>query len=158
MSDWGFNLDGLRFRVLFLDLVVLLAVSLPTVTALPPCLIQNIDYTFPSSIMVGDHITVNTRLQATCVQWPPYAVQYSIRVDLSDDALGIIHSTTTYQVPYPQTYIDTVFTNTATAPATPGTWLLRVELYLWGGSGQLLVHTADLAKLQVGNRDSTTTP
>jgi len=138
----------MQFRIL-IGVVVLLAVSLPTASALPPCLLQNINYTFPSSVTVGQQITVKTHLQATCVQWPPYAVAYSIRVDLSDADTPIVHSTVTYQVGYSQTYIDTVFPNTAQAPASPGTWGLRVDVYLWGGSGQLLIHAVDFAKLPV---------
>jgi len=140
----------MQLRILFLEAVVLLALSLPSASALPPCLIQNINYTYPSSVTVGQQITVKTHLQATCVQWPPYGVAYSIRVDLSDADTPVVHSTITYQVGYSQTYIDTVFPNTAQAPASPGTWGLRVDVYLWGGSGQLLIHAVDYAKLQVG--------
>jgi hypothetical protein len=85
-----------------------------------------------------------------CVQWPPYATEYSIRVDLTDISTGFVLSTTTYQVGYAQTYIDQVFLNTATAPNSPGNWQLRVDVYIWGPSGQLLIHMADYAKLPVG--------
>jgi len=130
--------------------MILLVLGIPTVVALPPCLIQNINYNFPtSSIALGQSITVTTHLQATCVQWPPYAVQYSVRVDLTDLATAVIGSTITYQVGYTQTYIDQSFPNTITAPNSPGTWNLRVDVYIWGGSGQLLIHAADYAKLQV---------
>ena len=129
---------------------LLLAVAIPTVAALPPCLIQNINYSFPTStIALGQRITVATHLQATCVQWPPYAVQYSVRVDLTDLATGVIGSTITYQVGYTQTYIDQTFPNTITAPNSPGLWNLRVDVYIWGGSGQLLIHASDYAKLEV---------
>ena len=130
-------------------LLVIMTV-LPAVAALPPCLIQNINYTFPSApVTVGQQITVKTEVQATCVQWPPYAVAYSIRVDLTDLATGVVGSSISYQVGYVQTYIDQSFPNTITAPNSPGAWNLRVDVYLWGGSGQLLVHAADYAKLQV---------
>jgi len=131
--------------------MILLALGLPTVAALPPCLIQNITYTYPSTpITVGEQITVNTRVQATCVQWPPYATAYSIRVDLTNIETGVIGSTITYQVGYSQTYIDQTFPNTITAPNSPGLWNLRVDVYIWGGSGELLIHANNLAKLQVG--------
>jgi hypothetical protein len=52
-------------------------------------------------------------------------------------------------VGYSQTYIDQVFSNTAQAPGSPGTWPLRVDVYIWGNSGQILVHAVDDAKLQV---------
>jgi hypothetical protein len=98
---------------------------------------------------VGQQITVETHIMATCVQWPPYWTEYSIRVDLTNVATGFVLSTTTYQVGYAQTYINQVFLNTATAPNSPGTWLLRVDVYVWGGSEQLLVHMTDYAKLPV---------
>jgi hypothetical protein len=85
-----------------------------------------------------------------CVQWPPYSTAYSIRVDLTDMATGVVGSTITYQVGYTQTYIDQTFPNTAIAPNSLGTWQLRVDAYIWGGSGQLLVHMVDYAKLPVG--------
>ena len=139
----------MQAKIVILGMLIL-AVGLPAVAALPPCLIQDIKYNFPSSsITVGQQITVKTQLQATCVQWPPYAVAYSIRVDLTDLATGVIGSTITYQVGYSQTYIDQTFPNTITAPNSPGAWNLRVDVYIWGGSGQLLVHTSDYAKLQV---------
>ena len=59
-------------------------------------------------------------------------------------------STTTYQVGYTQTYIDEVFLNTAIAPKSAGAWSLEVDVYIWGGSGQLLIHMVDYAKLLVG--------
>ena len=130
--------------------IILLSIGLPTVAALPPCLVQKINYTFPTStISVGQQITVTTQVQATCVQWPPYALAYSIRVDLTDVTTGVIGSTITYQVGYSQTYIDQTFPNTITAPNAPGPWNLRVDVYIWGGSGMLLIHAADYAKLQV---------
>jgi hypothetical protein len=141
---------SIRSRILILG-VVLVMMWLPAVAALPPCLVQNINYTYPSTpVGVGQQITVKTEVQATCVQWPPYATAYSIRVDLTNVATGVVGSTISYQVGYAQTYIDQVFPNTITAPNSPGTWNLRVDVYIWGGSGQLLVHAADYAKLQVG--------
>ena len=107
------------------------------------------NYDFPPSATHGQQITVKTHISATCVQWPPYATAYSIRVDLTNVATGFVLSTNTYQVGYAQTYIDQVFFNTATAPNSPGTWSLRVDVYIWGGSGQLLIHMTDYAKLLV---------
>lgn len=139
----------MRFRIVLLGLI-LITLGLPAVAALPPCLIQNIKYNFPSTpVSVGQQITVKTEVQATCVQWPPYAVAYSIRVDLTNVATGVVGSTISYQVGYAQTYIDQVFPNTITAPNYPGAWNLRVDVYIWGGSGQLLIHAVDNAKLQV---------
>jgi len=139
----------MRPKILILG-IILLAVGIPSVAALPPCLVQNINYSFPtSSISPGQQITVTTHLQATCVQWPPYAVAYSVRVDLTDLASGVIGSTITYQVGYTQTYIDQTFPNTIIAPNSPGAWNVRVDVYIWGGSGQLLVHEADYAKLLI---------
>jgi len=128
---------------------LLLVASLPNASALPPCLVQSINYDFPSSASTGQQITVKTHLTATCIQWPPYSTAYSIRVDLTDVATGVVPSTVTYQVGYAQTIIDQVFLNTATAPSSPGPWLLRVDVYIWGESGQLLIHMADYAKLPV---------
>ena len=68
----------MRSRIVILGLM-LVTLGLPTVAALPPCLIQNINYTYPSTpVSVGQQITVKTEVQATCVQWPPYrgGVQY----------------------------------------------------------------------------------
>ncbi|MGP8070408.1 MAG: hypothetical protein ACLP5V_11015 [Candidatus Bathyarchaeia archaeon] len=143
-------MDRFSRRILLLGLFSLLVASLPSASARPPCLVQNINYDFPSSVTLGQQITVKTHLIATCVQWPPYGTAYSIRVDLTNIANGYVLSTTTYQVGYAQTYIDQVFLNTGTAPTSPGTWLLRVDVYIWGGSGQLLVHMTDYAKLPVG--------
>jgi len=140
----------LRCRILLLVVFSLLFAGLPSASAQPPCIVQNITYDFPSSASLGQQITVNTHVTATCVQWPPYATAYSIRVDLTDVARDVVGSTTTYQVGYAQTYIDQLFINTATAPNSPGTWLLRVDVYIWGGSGQLLIHMSDYAKLPVG--------
>lgn len=139
----------LRCRVFLLGVFVLL-VSFPGASAQPPCLVQSVNYDFPSSVTVGQEITVKTHITATCVQWPPYATAYSIRVDLTDISTSYVLSTTTYQVGYAQTYIDQVFNNTATAPNSPGTWSLRVDAYIWGGEGQLLIHMVDYAKLSVG--------
>jgi hypothetical protein len=144
------NLDWLRCRILLLGIFALLVASLPNASALPPCLIQSINYDFPSSITVGQHITVKTHITATCVQWPPYATAYSIRVDLTDVSTGFVLSTTTYQVGYAQTYIDQVFLNTANGANSAGTWALRIDVYIWGTSGQLLIHMVDYAKLPVG--------
>lgn len=128
---------------------MLLVASLPGAAALPPCLVQSVKYDFPSSATLGQQITVKTHLTAVCVQWPPYATAYHIRVDLTDVVTDVVASTVTYQVGYAQTYIDQVFQNTATAPNSPGYWLLRVDMYIWGESGQLLVHMVDYAKLPV---------
>ncbi len=144
------NLDDLKRRMLLLGIFLLLIACLPSAFAQPPFLVQSINYNFPSSVTVGQQITVSTHLTATCVQWPPYALAYSIRVDLTNVVTGFVASTTTYQVGYAQTYVDQVFLNTATAPNSNGTWLLRVDVYVWGGSGQLLVHLTDYAKLPVG--------
>jgi len=140
----------MQLKILISGIIILFVVGVPTVAALPPCLVQNVTYSFPTStVTVGQLITVTTRLQATCVQWPPYAMAYSVRVDLTDLATGVIGSTITYQVGYTQTYIDQTFPNTITAPNSPGAWNLRVDVYLWGNSGQLLIHEADYAKLIV---------
>jgi len=144
------DLDGLRHWVSLLGIFSVLVASFPSASAQPPCIVQSINYNFPSSVTLGQQITVNTHLMAACVQWPPYGTEYSIRVDLTNVATGFVLSTTTYQVGYAQTYIDQVFPNTGTAPSSPGTWLLRVDVYIWGGSGQLLVHMSDYAKLPVG--------
>ena len=138
----------MKFKLVILAAIIVM-MALPAVAALPPCLVENIKYTFPPSATLGQRITVTTEVQATCVQWPPYAVQYSIRVDLTDIATGVVGSTISYLVGYTQTYIDQSFPNTITAPNSPGAWNLRVDVYIWGGSGQLLVHAADYAKLQV---------
>ena len=130
-------------------ILALLLVSLPHASALPPCFVQNVKYDFPSSVTVGQQITVKTQLTATCVQWPSYATVYAIRVDLTDLSTGFVLSTTTFQVGYAQTYIDQAFLNIATTPNSLGTWPLRVDLYIWGGSGQLLIHLADYAKLPI---------
>jgi len=142
-------LGWLKCWMLFLGLFVLL-VSFPGASAQLPCLVQDVNYDFPSSVTVGQEITVKTHLTATCVQWPPYATAYSIRVDLTDISTSYVLSTTTYQVGYAQTYIDQVFNNTATTPNSPGTWSLRVDAYIWGGEGQMIVHMVDYAKLSVG--------
>ena len=89
-------------------------------------------------------------MTASCVEWPPYATAYSLRVDLTDVSTGFVLSSTTYQVGFAQTLIDQVFLNNAIAPKTPGDWLLSVDVYIWGPSGQLLIHQTDYAKLPVG--------
>jgi hypothetical protein len=144
------NLDWLRCRILFLCVFALVVASLPSASALPPCLVQSVNYDFPSSVTVAQQITVKTHITASCVQWPPYATAYSIRVDLTNISTGFVLSTTTYQVGYAQTYIDQVFFNTAIAPNSAGTWSLRIDVYIWGTSGQLLIHMMDYAKLAVG--------
>ena len=128
---------------------MLLVASLPTASAQGPFVVQSVNYDFPSSVTLGQQITVKTHVTATCVQWPPYFTEYSIRVDLTDISTGFVLSTTTYQVGYAQTYIDQVFLNTGTAPNAPGTWSLRVDVYIWGQSGQLLFHLVDYTKLPV---------
>jgi len=140
----------LRRRILLLATFTLLVASFPSASAQPPCIVQSINYDFPSAVTLGQQITVKTNLAATCVQWPPYWTEYSIRVDLTNLATGFVLSTTTYQVGYAQTNINQVFLNTGTAPNSTGTWLLRVDVYIWGGSGQLLIHMTDYAKLPVG--------
>ncbi len=143
-------MDRFSRRILLLGIFSLLVASLPSASAQPPCLVQSINYDFPSPVTLGQQITVKTHLTATCVQWPPYWNAYSMRVDLTNIANGYVLSTTTYQVGYAQTYIDQTFLNTATAPNTAGTWSLRVDVYIWGGSGQLLIHMTNYAKLPVG--------
>jgi len=127
---------------------VLLVASLPSASA-QPCVVESVNYDFPSSATVGQQITVTTHLTARCVEWAPYLTEYSIRVDLTNIPTGFV-STATYQVGYAQTYIDQVFLNTATAPNSQGNWLLRVDVYIWGGDGQLVIHLVDYAKLPVG--------
>jgi hypothetical protein len=129
---------------------VILVASLPSASAQGPCQVQSVTYNFPSSVAVGQQITVNTHVTATCVQWPPFWTEYSIRADLTDVSTGFVLSTTTYQVGFAQTYIDQVFLNTATAPNSAGNWSLRLDVYIWGQSGQLLFHFVDYAKLPVG--------
>ena len=136
--------------VLLLGMCVLAVATLPNAAALPPCLLQNVNYAFPSSISLRQQVTVDTHLTMTCVEWAPYLTGYSIRVDLTNSATGYVLSTLTYQVGYAQTYVDQVFANTATAPNSPGYWPLRVDVYVWGGSAQLLIHLTDFAKLPVG--------
>ena len=136
-------------RALLLGVFAVLVLSLPIASALPPCLVQSVNYIFPSSVNVGQQITVQTHLQARCVEWAPFLTEYSIRVDLTNISTGWVLSTTTYQLGYAQTYIDQVFLNTATAPSFQGAWSLRIDVYIWGGSGQLLIHLADYAKLPV---------
>ena len=144
------GLDWSRCSVLLVGTIALMAFTVPSASALPPCLVQSVNYSFPSSVSVGQQITVQTRLTATCVEWAPFFTEYSIRVDLTNISNGFVLSTVAYQVGYAQTYIDQVFQNTATAPNSPGNWLLRVDVYLWGTSGQLLIHLTDYAKLPVG--------
>ena len=139
----------LRWLLFPIALSVLLS-SLPGASSLPPCLVQSVNYNFPSSVTLGQQIVVSTHLVMYCVQWPPYSTAYRIRVDLTNVASGAIPSTVTYQVGYAQTYIDQVFQNTATAPNSQGDWLLRVDVYVWGGFGGLLIHMVDYAKLPVG--------
>ena len=126
-----------------------ISASFPVAYAQPPCSVDSVTYQFPNSVTVGEQITVKIHLTAVCFQWPPYMTTYSVRVDLTDITTGFVLSTTTYQVGYAQTYIDQVFLNTGTAPNTQGTWSLRVDVYIWGTSGQLLVHLVDYAKLPV---------
>jgi len=128
----------------------LLIVSLPNATALPPCLVQSVNYDFPNSVTPGQQVIVKTHIKATCVIWPPYLTAYSMRVDLTDISTGYVLSTRAYMVGYAQSYIDQVFLNTGTAPNSVGTWQLRVDVYIWGGSEQLLVHMVDYANLPVG--------
>jgi hypothetical protein len=142
-------LDSLKSGFLLLGIFILLAVNVPGAFAEPPCVVQSVNYSFPSSVTVGQEITVQTHLTATCVEWAPYWTEYSVRVDLTNISRGFVLSTTTYQVGYAQTYIDQVFQNTATAPNSEGTWLLRVDVYIWGGWGQMLLHLSDYAKLPV---------
>jgi hypothetical protein len=132
-----------------MGLFALLVVSLPDASGQPPCLVQSINYDFPSSVTVGEEITVQTHLTASCVQWPPYPSDYSIRVDLTNILTGFVLSTTTYQVGYMQTFIDQVFINTGVAPTSPGIWSLRVDVYIWRGSADLIVHLVDYAKLPI---------
>jgi len=127
---------------------VLLVASLPSASA-QPCVVESVNYDFPPSATVGQQITVTTHLTATCVEWAPYLTEYSIRVDLTNIPTGFV-STATYQVGYAQTYINQAFLNTATAPNSQGNWLLRVDVYIWGGDGQLVIHLVDYAKLPVG--------
>ena len=141
---------SLRYKIFVLGSFVLLVANLPGTSAQGPCLVQNVNYDLPSSVTVGQQITVRTHITATCVQWPPYGTEYSIRVDLTDLSTGFVLSTTTYQVGYAQTYIDQVFLNNAIAPNSPGTWSLRVDAYIWMGSSALIVHMTDYAKLPVG--------
>jgi len=139
-------------RILLLGALVTLAVTfsnLPGIFAQPPCTVQSINYQFPSTVATGQQITVTTHLVATCVQWAPYWTEYSIRVDLTNISTGYVLSTTAYQVGYAQTYIDQVFLNSGTAPNFQGNWMLRVDVYIWGGEGQLLVHLTNYAKLPV---------
>jgi len=144
------SLDWFRCRVLLVGIIALLALGIPSASAQPPCVVQSVNYYFPSSVSVSQQITAQTHLTATCVEWAPFITEYSIRVDLTNISTGYVLSTTSYQVGYAQTYIDQVFLNSATAPNSPGTWLLRVDVYIWGGSGQLLIHLTDYAKLPVG--------
>ena len=144
-------LGSLSCRIfLLLGVFALLTVSLPSATAMPPCIVQSVNYEFPSSVTPGQQITVSTHLDAIFVVWPPYLTAYSIRVDLTDISTGYVLSTTAYMVGYAQSYIDQVFLNTGTAPGSAGTWQLRVDVYIWGGSEQLLVHMVDYADLPVG--------
>jgi ABC-type taurine transport system substrate-binding protein len=80
---------------------------------------------------------------------------YVIRIDLTDAATRYILSTSTYQVGYAQTDIDTILVNTATAPAYSGAWVLEVDFYLFQG-GQMLVHGVNFGTIQVGNAISLT--
>jgi hypothetical protein len=140
----------MHYRILFLGILGLLFGSLPNANALPPCLIQTIIPTYPATAALGVQVTINTHFQATCVVWPPFSVGYSIRVDLTDTQTNIIQSTTTYQVGYAQTNIEIVFVNTATAPTSPSTWSLRLDLYLFMNE-QIIVHAVNYATIQVTN-------
>jgi hypothetical protein len=100
--------------------------------------------------MPSEEINMLTHIQATCLQWPPMSTVYVIRVDLTDTSTGIILSTSTYQVGYAQTDIDTVLVNPATAPAYSGVWSLEVDFYIFQG-GQILVHGTSFGIIQVGN-------
>jgi len=135
--------------LVLVGVVTLMVLGVSNVAAQGPCVVQSVNYYFPSTVSVGQQITAQTHLTATCVEWAPFFTEYSIRVDLTNISTGYV-STTTYQVGYAQTYIDQVFSNTATAPNSPGSWLLRIDVYIWGGSGQLLIHLTDYAKLPVG--------
>ncbi|HYB85025.1 MAG TPA: hypothetical protein VED86_06820 [archaeon] len=141
-------MDRVSSGILFLGIFAVIVANFPSASA-QPCVVQNVNYGFPSSVTQGQQITVQTHLTATCIQWGPYWTEYSIRVDLTNISTGYVLSTVTYQVGYAQTYVDQVFLNTATAPNSQGPWSLRVDLYIWGGSGQLLVHLVDYAKLPV---------
>ena len=141
---------GAKSLVLLLGVCLLAVGTVPNAAALPPCLLQSVNYTFPFSVSPGQEITVDTHLIVTCVEWAPFLTEYSIRVDLTNSATAYVLSTVAYQVGYAQTYVDQVFANTATAPSSPGYWPVRVDVYVWGGSGQLIIHLTDFAKLPVG--------
>ncbi len=142
-------MDRLKSMVILFGMSLLMVASFPNVSALPSCLLQSVNYDFPSYVSPGQQIGVQTHLTLSCVEWAPFITEYSIRVDLTNTATGFVLSTTTYQVGFGQTYIDQVFTNLATAPNSQGTWPLRVDVYVWGGSGQLLIHLTDYAKIPV---------
>ena len=142
-------MECLKLSVIFLGFFALLVMSFPAASAQLPCLVQNVNYDFPSSVAEGQQITVETHLTVSCVQWPPYPTDYSIRVDLSNVSTDFVLSTTTYQVGYAQSFIDQVFLNTGTAPNSAGIWSLRVDVYIWRGSADLVVHLVDYAKLPI---------
>ena len=142
-------MDCLKYIVTLLAIFALLVMSFPAASAQPPCLVQNVNYDFPSWVAAGQQITVETHLTMSCVQWPPYLTDYSIRVDLTDLSTGFVLSTTTYQVGYAQSFIDQVFLNTGTASNSTSTWSLRVDVYVWHGSADLIVHLVDYAKLPI---------
>jgi len=138
-------------RQLFVVILILTILSsLPTASSLPPCLIQNVSLDYPRSVMPAQPINMLTRIQASCLQWPPMSTAYVIRVDLTDTRTGYILSTSSYQVGYTQTDIDTIVTNPATAPNFQGVWTLQVDFYIFQG-GDMLVHGTNFGTIQVGN-------
>ena len=139
-------MNQLRCRILLLVGFSLLVASLPSASALPPCLVQSINYDFPSSATPGQQITVKTHLTATCVQWPPYSTAYSIRVDLTDVATGVVGSTVTYRVGYRKHTLTKFSRTPPQLPTLRAHGCSGLTRYIWGGSGQLLVHMADYAE------------
>src|SRR5208337_65217 len=99
-------------------MLIFITINLPNARGALPCQVQNVTLSYPSSATLGEKINVLTHVQATCLQWPPGggSAEYAVRVDLADATTHYILSTSTYQLEYTQTDIDTVLVNAATTP------------------------------------------
>lgn len=138
-------------KLMLLSLLAFLAISVPSISISSEaynqsCQISLFDPTFPSSVVPGQTVQVNTTIDVQCAQWRTY---YSARVDLLDRRSQRLFSTSTFQIGW-QPNVTTTVSNGAIAPQSNGPWALQLNLYIFEEAGEV-ANFNHVFYIQVGN-------
>jgi len=138
--------------------LILLVVLASSTVAGARCQVSGVSYNYPSQVMPGQQIQVDTTVAGSCVSnGEDY---YAVRVDLVDLRSGYIISSSDTPIGHNATEFNVTAVNPLNSPTVNMTWPLQIHVYViraGGTNGMYLLdyQTISNATIQVG---ATATP